>query len=188
VSIAAERDGRTIAGAVVAPALDEAYIAARHGGAWSVRGSLREPVHVSGVADLSDAVVSTGFGYDPQRRARQGAVVARLVGEVRDIRRIGSAALDLCWVARGRIDAHYECGLHPWDWSAAALIVAEAGGIAGDLDGGPPSRAMTAAGPPELFGQLVERRSRGRPAAPCPGRSSPGLPAPSPGRAPRSRW
>jgi myo-inositol-1(or 4)-monophosphatase len=73
------------------------------------------------------ALVGTGFGYQPGRRARQAALLAELLPMVRDVRRIGSAALDLCMVAAGRLDAHYEHGLHVWDWAAGALIATEAG-------------------------------------------------------------
>jgi myo-inositol-1(or 4)-monophosphatase len=82
------------------------------------------------VTELSMALVGTGFGYAPQRRAQQAAVLARLLPQVRDVRRIGSAALDLCLVAAGRLDAHYEHGLHVWDWAAGALIASEAGALA----------------------------------------------------------
>ena len=73
------------------------------------------------------ALVGTGFGYSPQRRAAQAAVLAGVLPHVRDVRRIGSAALDLCMVAAGRLDAFYEHGLNRWDWAAGALIAAEAG-------------------------------------------------------------
>ena len=73
------------------------------------------------------ALVGTGFSYLPDRRRRQGEIVTKLLPEVRDLRRIGSCALDLCMVAAGRLDAFYEEGLHVWDWAAGALIAAEAG-------------------------------------------------------------
>ncbi|WP_043740247.1 inositol monophosphatase family protein, partial [Nocardia carnea] len=75
------------------------------------------------------ALVATGFGYGVARRTRQAAYVAELLPHVRDIRRIGAAALDLCMVAEGRVDAHYEHGLNPWDWAAGGLIAAEAGAV-----------------------------------------------------------
>lgn len=154
VSIAAERAGAVVAGAVVAPALREEYTASADGGSWAVADGRRERLQVSQVDRLSDAMVSTGFGYDPQRRGRQGRIAAAMLPQVRDIRRIGAAAVDLCWVARGRIDAHYECGLNYWDWAAGALIVSEAGGTAADLGGGPPATDMTIAGPVPLVRQL----------------------------------
>jgi myo-inositol-1(or 4)-monophosphatase len=86
------------------------------------------------------ALVGTGFGYAAQRRAEQSALLAELLPLVRDVRRIGSASLDLCLVAAGRLDAHYEHGLHVWDWAAGALIAAEAGAVvalpAPDEEGG----------------------------------------------------
>jgi myo-inositol-1(or 4)-monophosphatase len=71
-------------------------------------------------------LLGTGFGYSPDRRAVQGRLLAELLPQVRDVRRLGSAALDLCMVAAGRLDAHYEHGLNVWDWAAGALIAAEA--------------------------------------------------------------
>ena len=76
----------------------------------------------AGRSELSTALVATGFGYRPERRRWQAGVVAHILPEVRDIRRLGSAALDLCWTAGGRFDAYYEWGLNPWDLAAGALI------------------------------------------------------------------
>ena len=90
---------------------------------------MRSRLHCSTVDDLSMALVGTGFGYAARRRAEQAALLARILPVVRDVRRIGSAALDLCLVAAGRLDAHYEHGLHVWDWAAAALIATEAGAV-----------------------------------------------------------
>ena len=73
------------------------------------------------------SLVGTGFGYDPQLRQRQASVLAKLLPQIRDIRRLGSAALDLCLVAAGQLDAYYEENLNVWDWAAGALIAAEAG-------------------------------------------------------------
>ena len=75
------------------------------------------------------SLLATGFGYAPARRQRQGELIAALLPRVRDIRRIGSAALDLCMVAAGRVDAHFEHGLSPWDWAAGSLIAEEAGAV-----------------------------------------------------------
>lgn len=79
------------------------------------------------MTELSMTLLATGFGYGSRRRAAQGAIIAELLPKVRDIRRIGSAALDLCMVASGAVDAHFEHGLSPWDWAAGALVAAEAG-------------------------------------------------------------
>lgn len=117
-------DGRTaIAGSVSVPRTGEVF----HAG-WGL-GSYRngEPTRVNDAADLQQALVGTGFGYTPGRRREQATVVAHMLPLVRDIRRIGSAAYDLCLLASGRLDAFYEHGLQPWDYAAAALIAREAG-------------------------------------------------------------
>ena len=125
VSVAAAAGGRPVAGAVVDPLHGEVFSAARGSGAVC-NG---EPLAVSGADDLGAALVATGFGYDEADRVHQGSVVAGLLGRVRDIRRMGSAALDLCSVACGRVDAYYEYRLRPWDHAAGSLIAAEAGAV-----------------------------------------------------------
>ena len=125
VSVAAASGGRPIAGAVVDPLHGEVFSAALGAGA-ACNG---EALAVTSTGDLRSALVATGFGYDAADRAHQGAVVAGLVGRVRDIRRMGSAALDLCSVAAGRVDAYYEYRLCPWDHAAGTLIAAEAGAV-----------------------------------------------------------
>jgi myo-inositol-1(or 4)-monophosphatase len=103
---------------------------------------------------LGQALVATGFGYDAGRRQAQGQVVAALLPHVRDIRRGGSAAVDLCSVAAGRVDAFYERGLNYWDYGAGGLIAREAGATVGGLAGRPESTSMTIAAGPELYRQL----------------------------------
>ncbi|NKZ09481.1 inositol monophosphatase [Mycolicibacterium septicum DSM 44393] len=127
VSVAAQYDGRSVAGAVANVPAGEVYSAALGHGAELVRDGLRTQLRCSGVEDLSMALLGTGFAYDPPQRARQAAVLAQVLPSVRDVRRIGSCALDLCMVAAGRLDAYYEDGVQVWDWAAAALIAAEAG-------------------------------------------------------------
>lgn len=127
VSVAVQYDGRSVAGAVADVAAAEVYSAALGGGAEVVRGGVRTPLRCSGVAELSMALLGTGFSYDAARRAQQAGVLAHILPVVRDVRRIGSCALDLCMVAAGRLDAYYEDGVQVWDWAAAALIAAEAG-------------------------------------------------------------
>ena len=100
---------------------------------------------------LERALVATGFGYDAGRRAEQAEVVRRLLPAVRDIRRAGSAALDLAWLAAGRLDGYYERGLNPWDWAAGSLLVREAGGAVEDARGEPPGLI---AGPQPLVAAL----------------------------------
>lgn len=123
VSIAAEVDGQIVAGVVVSPGLGIEYAATRGGGA--TRNG--EPMAVRSVVPLGQMLVATGFGYEAHVRAEQGAGVARLVPRVRDIRRRGSCALDLCAVAAGEVDAYVEEGTHAWDHAAGGLIAAEAG-------------------------------------------------------------
>ncbi len=128
VSIAAQVDGRSVAGAVEDVVRRRTYAAALGGGAWvSDDGGEWVRLSVRDIDDVSMALVATGFGYGAARRRRQGEVIGALLPQVRDLRRVGSAALDLCMVAEGQVDAHFEHGLSPWDWAAGALIAAEAG-------------------------------------------------------------
>lgn len=127
VSVAAQIDGVSVAGAVADVVAGEVYSAGRGLGAHVQGPAGRRPLRCTSVTDVSMALVGTGFGYSPARRAAQGALLTRLLPVVRDVRRIGSAALDLCMVAAGRLDVHYEHGLNVWDWAAGALIAAEAG-------------------------------------------------------------
>lgn len=127
VSIAATAGGRTVAGAVCDPSHAEVFKAAV--GAGATRNG--ERLHLPPGPRLDRALVATGFSYEARRRAHQAAALSRVVPEVRDLRRGGSAALDLCWVAAGRVDAFYERGLQPWDRAAGALIAAEAGAWVG---------------------------------------------------------
>jgi myo-inositol-1(or 4)-monophosphatase len=104
---------------------------------------------------LGQALVGTGFGYLPGRRRVQGEVVSALLPQIRDIRRGGSASVDLCMVAAGRLDAFYERGLNYWDYAAGALIAAEAGARVTGLAGRPPGSSMTVAAGPGLYEQLT---------------------------------
>ncbi len=148
VSVAAEVDGQTAVGVVVDPSRDETWAAVRGGGAWCNGTPCRVAAHRS---TLPTALVATGFGYQAARREWQAQVVARVIPAVRDIRRFGSAALDLCWTAAGRYDAYYEWGLNPWDLAAGALICEEAGARVEIL----PGRVIVAS-PPDLFEALRE--------------------------------
>jgi myo-inositol-1(or 4)-monophosphatase len=150
VSVAAEVDGESVVGVVHVPALGETFTAVRGGGAYLGARRLRANPPVPPQA----ALVATGFGYDARRRRRQGAVLAELVGRVRDVRRGGSAAIDLCHVAAGRVDAYYEQGTQRWDVAAAGLIAAEAGARVEGLRGEPASPRMVLAAPPGLFEPL----------------------------------
>lgn len=124
VSVAAEVDGEVVAGAVVAVVQGHVYAAARGHGATKDG----VPIGVRGAAPAGARLVLTGFGYLPEARAHQGACVARLLPRVRDIRRAGSCALDLCHLAEGLADAYVEEGPRIWDWAAGQLVVTEAGG------------------------------------------------------------
>jgi myo-inositol-1(or 4)-monophosphatase len=111
----------------------------------------------SAVSTLDQALLGTGFAYDASVRRFQARVVAELLPEVRDIRRFGAAALDLCFVAEGRLDAYYEGGLNHWDRAAGGLIAQEAGVLVTGLRGAAPGPAMTVAAPPALHGPLHDR-------------------------------
>ncbi len=154
VSIAAEVDGTVVAGVVEVPRRGETFTAVAGGGAWLARGEARLALRCSAGVPLGQALVGTGFGYDAGRRQVQGEVVAALLPHVRDIRRGGSAAVDLCSVAAGRLDAFYERGLNYWDFAAGGLIAREAGAAVGGLAGRTESTSMTVAAGPGLYQQL----------------------------------
>ena len=130
-SVAAADAAGAIVGAVYVPSIGELFAAARGRGA-TLDG---QPIACSGLSELSRALVATGFSYRPARRREQAAVVEQLIGEVRDIRRLGSAALDLCYVGAGRFDAFFETGLNAWDMAAGELIAREAGCRIGNFAG-----------------------------------------------------
>jgi myo-inositol-1(or 4)-monophosphatase len=123
VSIAASRDGEVVAGVVVNVASGEVFAATRGGGA-TVDGL---PLRVRDDVPLEQRLVATGFNYVADVRRLQAAAVGRMLATVRDIRRLGSAALDLCAVAAGRLDGFVEEGLNPWDMAAGGLVATEAG-------------------------------------------------------------
>lgn len=160
VSIAAEQSGTVLAGVVHVPERGELFTAVRGGGAWlrrdTQRGRDAEAVRLRCAAEvpIDQALVATGFGYQAASRAMQGEVVAALLPAVRDIRRGGSCAVDLCSVAAGRVDAYYERGINYWDRAAGGLIAAEAGALLGGLPGQPPGPELTIAAGPGLFEEL----------------------------------
>ena len=123
VSVAAQVDGEVVAGVVLNPAIGEEYAAARGGGATR-NGA---PIRVRPFVSLQQSLFATGFSYEQAIRARQAGAVARVLPQVRDIRRLGSCALDLCGVAAGRFDAYAEEGVNLWDHAAGALVATEAG-------------------------------------------------------------
>ena len=160
VSVAAERAGAVLAGAVHSPASGETFWASLGGGAWlSVAGGPAVRLRVSHRAELPLALVGTGFSYAAEVRARQAAVLVGLLPRVRDIRRLGSAALDLCYCAAGRLDAYYEVQLKPWDFAAGGLIAEEAGAVLSGLRGrvaGTEVLAAAAPGVAQPFFRLLE--------------------------------
>jgi myo-inositol-1(or 4)-monophosphatase len=150
VSIALEdRDGLA-AGVVFNPVDDECFSAARGEGA-TLNG---RAIRVTGCASLDRAMVATGFSYVADQRAKQAEVLLRLLPAVRDVRRAGAAALDLAYVACGRVDAFYERGLKRWDEAAGRLLVEEAGGAVSDLEGEP--AGVVAAATPGLAALLEQ--------------------------------
>ena len=150
VSVGAEVNGHRMVGVVAIPALGETYHAAHGEGAF--RNG--ERIGVSSESRLSHALVGTGFSYSPVARGRQARLLAELLPELRDIRRDGSAAASLCFVADGRFDAFYEDGLPNWDVCAGSLIATEAGATVSRLAG---EQGTYCAANPMIFGQLTRR-------------------------------
>ncbi|HUS22879.1 MAG TPA: inositol monophosphatase family protein [Aeromicrobium sp.] len=156
VSLAAVADGETLAGFVINVVSGERWGAARGVGAWRSFGAERTQLGPAAplAEGLAHALVATGFNYLPEVRARQARAVAELMPHVRDIRRFGSAALDLCALASGRFDAYVEQGLQPWDLAAGALICREAGLVVAGLDAdgavSEPSERLVMAAPKAL--------------------------------------
>jgi myo-inositol-1(or 4)-monophosphatase len=132
VSIALEEAGIPVVGVVYDPMRDELFVARRGGGA-RLNGT---PIQVSGVDRLISSILVTGFSYDFERRAQQAEVWRDFLTRVQAIRQTGSAALNLCYIAAGRLDGYWERGISPWDVAAGAAIVTEAGGIVTNMRGG----------------------------------------------------
>lgn len=145
-SVAVAHHGVAVAGAVFVPPLAELFSASAGGGA--TRDGAR--IRVSDTTDLALALVGTGFSYDPATRRAQAEVLAGLIGHVRDVRRLGSAAVDLCMVACGRLDVYYERHLNAWDCAAGELIAREAGAVTSDFRGGPSRPTELLAATPAL--------------------------------------
>jgi myo-inositol-1(or 4)-monophosphatase len=142
-SVAVVDERGPLAGAVFAPVTNELFSAARDRGA-TLNGT---PIRCSSASELTTALIATGFNYSPRTRERQARRLAQLLPRVRDVRRYGSAALDLCFVAAGRFDAYFEEHLNSWDLAAGVLIAAEAGAVTSDFSSGVagPSETMAAA-------------------------------------------
>jgi myo-inositol-1(or 4)-monophosphatase len=148
VSVALEDGDGTLVGVVHSPIHGETFCAVRGEGAFLGDQVLR----VRSARPLDQSLVATGFSYEPARRAVQAEVIGKLLPRARDIRRAGAAALDLAWVAAGRVDAFFERGLQHWDWAAGRLLVEEAGGRCAWLDDGWPG--LLAASHEELVEEL----------------------------------
>jgi myo-inositol-1(or 4)-monophosphatase len=171
VSVAAQIDGVSVAGAVADVVGGRLYSAGSGMGAHVTDAEGTRRLQCSVVDDLSRALVGTGFAYSGRRRAVQAQLVAQILPVVRDVRRIGSAALDLCMVAAGRLDAYYEHGLHVWDSAAGALIAAEAGARVVLPEPGDPDRnaALVVAAAPGVAEELLAALGRFDGLAPIPG-------------------
>ena len=152
VSIGVSDASGPLAGAVYVPALSEMFTGARGLGAF-LNGS---PIKVRDNHLLTDALVCTGFSYSPEQRLRQAQRVANMVHKVRDIRRFGAAAIDLCFVACGRLDAYFEENLHPWDLVAGGIIATEAGAVITNFSGHQMEPREVLASTPGVHEELVQ--------------------------------
>ncbi len=152
VSIAAADSSGPLVGAVFVPESRELFTATRGRGAFL--GST--PIRCSTSMTLDTALVATGFSYDSERRRIQGARVGALLPHVRDIRRLGAAAIDLCHVACGRVDAYFEEHLQSWDLAAGLLIATEAGARSSDFAGGEVRPSETVVCAPGIHSALIE--------------------------------
>ena len=152
VSIGAEDSNGPLAGVVYIPSLGEMFSATRGGGAF-LNGA---PIRCNTISDVSQALVCTGFSYSAEQRTIQAKRVSQFIHQIRDIRRAGAAAIDLCFVACGRIDAYFEENLHQWDIAAGILIAHEAGCRSGDFSGNAPRPAEILTSAPAIYDQLSQ--------------------------------
>jgi myo-inositol-1(or 4)-monophosphatase len=146
-----------VAGAICNPLTAEIFHARAGGGAFVLMADGDTGIRVNTVDVLLQSLVATGFGYLPEVRTRQGEVLGAILPEIRDIRRAGSAALDLCAVASGRVDAYYESGLNPWDLAAGWIIATEAGAMVTGLNDMAPGEAAVVAAGPGIHASLLSR-------------------------------
>ncbi|CAN5238742.1 inositol monophosphatase family protein [soil metagenome] len=147
---------RGMVGVVFNPASGELFAAEAGVGATvvSAGSTTGRALHVAEPVPMGEALVATGFAYAAEMRGEQGAIVARLLPSVRDIRRQGTASLDLCFVADGRYNAYFERTLSPWDHAAGALVARESGAVVKGLGDAAPSRDFILAAEPALAGAL----------------------------------
>lgn len=151
VSIGAVDENGPIAGAVFAPALNDMFTASRDEGA-TLNGV---PIAARDNSDISDALVCTGFSYRVHEREHHAQRVADMVMKVRDIRRFGAAAIDLCFVACGRLDAYFEEHLHSWDLVAGQIIATEAGALVTNYAGDPVTPQQVLASNPQVHSAMI---------------------------------
>lgn len=157
VSVACADTEGPVIGVVHDPVRGETYLAQRGGGAWlrSASGDQPRRLAVSSVTDLGLALLADGFSYDAEERREQARREALILPNVRDVRRMGSAALDLAFLASGRIDAYVEAGAHEWDWAAGRVLVSEAGGMLSERPGVRPDGPTLIASGPGIHDALV---------------------------------
>ena len=158
-TVAAEEGGAVVAGCTVDPMRDEVFFATQGKGAFLRRGFAERRLRASPAAELVDAVVCTGFPYgDREKLPQMIAAFGRFTAQARGTRRLGSAALDLAYVASGRLDGFWEVGLRPWDVAAGVLLVQEAGGLVTRFDGSPHRLAggEILAAPPALHAKMLQ--------------------------------
>lgn len=129
VSIAVKDELGVIAGVVHAPTINSTFTAIRGEGAFHISSGKSQRIQCNDPVPLNRALIGTGFAYDVDRRVEQGRIVAQLLPQIRDLRRLGAAAVDICYVAMGAFDGYFEYGLYEWDWAAAGLIAQEAGAL-----------------------------------------------------------
>ena len=155
IGLRSDESGEGLVGVVYAPELNAMYIAAQGLGAWVQTATGWLQLAISGCEHLGQALMGTGFGYAQSRRIDQSAALTQVLPAVRDIRRLGSCAIDLCLVAAGRLDGFFESGVNPWDHAAGALMVREAGGQVSGLFGQSESDAMLIATNRHIYPELL---------------------------------
>lgn len=148
------RTWKQLAGVVFNPLSDDLYFASLGGGAFRTHAGRTEKLAVNQEKELAHTLLATGFAYSSELRALQAETLTRILPAVRDIRRAGAASLDLCAVAAGQLDAYYERDTKPWDHAAGSLVLREAGGVVGGLNGAPEGRNMLLAANSHLFSQI----------------------------------
>ena len=156
VSIAAGTGATVLAGVVADPTHGRTYRATLGGGAFCDDTALR----LGPPRPLEHALIATGFSYDATARREQVELLSRVIADVRDIRRVGAASLDLCAVASGRVDAYFEAGLSVWDYAAGALVATEAGAVVTSIDGGAVRPGSVLCAHPDLADTLIRTLAR----------------------------